>query len=92
MSNSRKFDPDLQAQLEARKAHEEIERAVANTNSDFFAEQDIKRVQMERDCAEGAHSIRTMYNAYIEEGFTEEQSWELIKIAVAGASQPKRLF
>ena len=88
----RQFDPDLQAQLEARKAHEEIERAVMSTNNDFFAEQDIERTQLERDCSKSARSIRMMYDSYMNEGFTEEQAWELIKLQVAGASQPRRLF
>ena len=88
----RQIDPDLQAGYEANRAHREIEERCNSDMTDFNDRKEVERIQMERDCAEGAHSIRTMYNAYIEEGFTEEQSWELVKIAVAGASQPRRLF
>lgn len=84
------IDPDLQAQYEAKKAHDEIERARTANTDDFFEQKELQRIQLERDCHDTAHSIKVMYDSYIEEGFTEEQAWELVKIAVSGASQPKR--
>lgn len=84
------IDPDLQAQYEAKKAHDEIERARTANTDDFFEQRELQRIQIERDCHDSAHSVKTMYNAYCEEGFTEEQAWKLVKIAVSGASQPKR--
>lgn len=83
----RQIDPDLQAEFEAQRAHDEIESNRGITDRAFMDRKELERRQMERDCGENARNIKMMYDAYIEKGFTEEQSWELIKIAVAGASQ-----
>lgn len=87
-----RIDPDLQAQFDTRRAHEEIERNSSDVTTEFFNRKELERIQMERDCEEGAHNIRVLYNSYMNEGFTEEQAWELIKLQVAGASQPRKLF
>lgn len=47
-------------------------------------EKEIKRNEL---VDEPAKQIFALYSAYVREGFTEEQAFELVKIAIAGAGK-----
>lgn len=61
----------LQANIEAIKNEAEVKIAEARENAD--REKMLKALQSK------AADVRILYDAYLAEGFTEEQAWELIK-------------
>ena len=66
---------NLESQIKAAKAFCDSE--IARMNEE--AKQEDKLVNFQNS----AHDLRTLYESFIDVGFTEEQAWELIKIIIA---------
>lgn len=71
--------PDIKADLKAR-----IESAKAYCDSEIARmTEEAERADKNENVRTAARDLRDLYLNFINEGFTEQQAWELIKILVA---------
>lgn len=71
------------------KSQELTEQVIELTNKQI---EEMKALETERKKAleeekyeEGAASVKSVYDAYIKAGFTEEQAWKLLAISMKNA-------